>query len=276
MYQKVWNKCYGGICALNFYSLKGIRFDSFTGFKYGRYLITDDAIARIDRPYEVQIAFMEEDGVTIRESVKITYKDFKNRMIKGIQESYPGFSLIDIDFPQFDNIPSLKLSNRDSFAIASPISIIGFQWEQNNIAIKNGILSSNYIHQGQKLLMFDASIDRGNAGAPLIDSETCEVIGITGHRLNTIHEEYKTLMNVINANIEVLKLSEGKLQINDVDPIQVLIANQNQIKHLAQELFRKTSFTYGYAVPINQVSEFFDIAELEKDIVYLNMQKKED
>jgi len=276
MYQKLWSKCYGGICVLNFYSLKGIRFESYTGFKYGRYLITTDDVEKIDRPYEVEIGFMKEDGTTLRESVKITYKDFKNRMIKGMQESYGGFALVDIDFPQFDNIPSLKLSNRDTFAVGSPVAIIGHQWEQNNIAIKTGIISSHYLHQGKKLLMYDVSTDRGNAGAPLIDAETHEVIGIIGHRLSTIHEEYKALMNVINANIESLKLSEGKLNINDIDPIQVLIANQYQIKHLAQEVFRKASFTFGYALPINYVCEFFDIAELEKDIVYIKVSNNND
>ncbi|MCX7986538.1 MAG: serine protease [Bacteroidales bacterium] len=272
MYQKVWNKCYGGICVLNFFSLKGIRFESYTGFKYGRYLITTDEVGKIDRPYEVEIAFLKEDGLTTRESVKITYKDFKNRMIKGVQESYSGFALIDIDFPQFDNIPSLKLSNRDTFSVGAPIAIVGHQWEQNNLALKTGIISSHHIHQGKKMLMFDASMDRGNAGAPLIDAETCEVIGIIGQRLSIIHEEYKALMNVINANIESLKLSEGKLTLNDIDPIQVLIANQYQIKHLAQEVFRKASFTYGYALPVSYVCEFFDIAELEKDIVYINVE----
>ncbi|MGC8825108.1 MAG: S1 family peptidase [Bacteroidales bacterium] len=272
MYQKVWKRSYGGICILNFYSLKGIRFESYTGFKYGRYLITTDEVAKIDRPYEVEMGFMKEDGVTLRESVKITYKDFNNRMLKGSTESYAGFVLVDIDFPQFDNIPSLKLSNSDTFAVGSPVAIIGHQWEQNNLAIKTGILSSHYLHQGKKLQMYDVSTDRGNAGAPLIDAETCEVIGMVGQRLSTIHEEYKSLMNVINANIESLKLSEGKLTLNDIDPIQVLIANQYQIKHLAQEVFRKASFTYGYAIPINYVCEFFDIAELEKDIVYISVE----
>ena len=45
-------------------------------------------------------------------SAKITDKDFRNRMVRGIKENIPGFALIDIDFPQFDDIPSLKLSNK--------------------------------------------------------------------------------------------------------------------------------------------------------------------
>ncbi len=278
MYRKVWKKCHGGVSFLNFYSLQGIRFESYSGFKYGRYLITTDEVWKIDRPYEVEIGFCEEDGITTKEKVKITYKDFKNRIIRGGNENIGGFALIDIDFPQFDEIPSLKLSNKETFDVAMSVAIIGHQWDQNNIAIKTGIISSNCVSNGQKLIMFDVATDRGNIGAPLIDAETCEVIGITGQRLSEVYEEYKSLMKVINSNIETLKQSEGKLTLNDIDPMQVLIANQYQIKHLAQEVFRKVSFTYGYALPIGNVCEFFDIVELEKDIVYIDteVEKKEE
>ncbi len=265
MYRQVWNKCHGAVCAVNFFSSKGIRYDSVTGFKYGRYLITDEMVYKIDRASEVQIAFMEDDGLTIKASVKITDKDFRNRMIKGIKENIPGFALIDIDFPQFDDIPSLKLSNKKSVAIATPIAVIGHQLEHNNLAIKTGIVSSHLRQNGLKYMQFDAAIDRGNSGSPLINAETCEVIGIVGHRLASLLEGYKRMIQIINNNLSMLKEAEGKINLQDIDPIQVLIANQNQIKHMAQDFFKTASIMYGFALEINQVSEYIDIAELEKD-----------
>jgi hypothetical protein len=273
MYRKVWNNCQGAVCAINFYSVKGIRFDSVTGFKYGRYIITDELVYKIDKATEVQIVFMQPDGITIRESVKITEKDFNNRMVKGIREGFPGFALIDIDFPQFDKIPSLKLSNKDTLQIASPIAVIGHQMDHNNVAIKTGIISSYCKQNGQKYIQFDAAVEKGNSGSPLIDVETGEVIGIVGHRLASILENYKQMISVINNNLTILKNAEGKIQFNDIDPIQVLIANQNQIKRLAQEFFKTASIMYGFALDINQVAEYFDIAELEKDKVFVNMYK---
>jgi len=269
----VWNKNYGGVCALNFISSKGIRFESFTGFKYGQYLITDDSIRKINKPYEIEIAFYKNDGITINQSVKITDKDFKNRILKATEEGLSGFMLVNIDFPQFDEIPSIKLCSKPNYQIASPIAVIGHQWVQNNIAIKTGIVSSYYKHQGIKYIQFDASIERGNSGAPLINVESGEVIGIVGYGLARLEEDYKSLMNVINTNLELLNNSSGKLLVNDIDPIQVLIANQNQIKHIVHELFHKVSFNTGYALNIDQVIEFIDISELEKDIAYANIQK---
>jgi hypothetical protein len=265
MYRQVWNKCHGGVCAINFFSAKGIRYDSVTGFKYGRYLITDEMVYKIDKASEVQVAFMEDDGLTVKASVKITDKDFRNRMVKGIKENIPGFALIDIDFPQFDNIPSLKLSNKKSVSVATPIAVIGHQLEHNNLAIKTGIVSSHLKQNGLKYMQIDAAVDRGNSGSPLINAETCEVIGIIGHRLASLLEGYKRMIQIINNNLLMLKEAEGKINLQDIDPIQVLIANQNQIKHMAQDFFKTASIMYGFALDINQVSEYIDIAELEKD-----------
>lgn len=275
MYRKVWNKCHGAVCAINFFSSKGIRYNSVTGFKYGKYLITDDMVYKIDRASEVQIAFMEEDGCTIKASVKITDKDFRLRMVKGVREAIPGFALIDIDLPQFDDIPSLKLSNLKKVPVAVPIAVIGFQMEHANLAIKTGIISSYVKQNGTKYIQFDAALDRGNSGSPLIDVETGEVVGIVGHRLANLTENYKRLMQIISNNLELLKDAEGKIHLHDIDPVQVLIANQNQIKHLAQEFYKTASFMYGFALDINQVSEYFDINELEKDknIEYVNVYK---
>jgi hypothetical protein len=265
MYRKVWNKCQSAVCGINFYSSKGIRFDSVTGFKYGHYLITDEMVYKIDRISEVQIAFMEDDGCTIKASVKISEKDFRLRMVKGIRENIPGFALIDIDFPQFDDIPSLQLSTFKKLKVGSPIAIIGHQMEHNNIAIKTGIVSSFCKQNGIKYIQFDAAMDRGNSGSPLIEVESGEVIGIVGQRLASLLDSYKRMIQIINNNLVLLKEAEGKINMIDIDPIQVLIANQNQIKHIAQEFFKTASIVYGFALDINQISEYFDIAELEKD-----------
>jgi Trypsin-like peptidase domain len=265
MYRKVWNKCQSAVCGINFYSSKGIRFDSVTGFKYGHYLITDEMVYKIDRASEVQIVFMEDDGCTIKASVKISEKDFRLRMVKGIKENIPGFALIDIDFPQFDEIPSLQLSNFKKLKVGSPIAIIGHQMEHNNIAIKTGIVSSFSKQNGIKYIQFDAAMDRGNSGSPLIEVESGEVIGVVGQRLANLLDSYKKMIQIINNNLVLLKEAEGKINMIDIDPIQVLIANQNQIKHIAQEFFKTASIVYGFALDINQISEYFDLAELEKD-----------
>jgi hypothetical protein len=224
-------------------------------------------VYKIENVSEVQISFFEADGCTIKASVKITDKDFRMRMVKGIRENIGGFALIDIDLPQFDNIPSLMFSPMKIATVASSIAIIGFHFHNANLAIKTGVISSYTRSNGTKYVQFDAAVDRGNSGSPLIDAETCEVVGIIGHRLVNLLEGYKKLTNIMNNNLEMLKQSEGKIMMGDIDPVQVLIANQNQIKHLAQEFFRNSSINFGFALDISHVSEYLDIDKYEKEKV---------
>ncbi len=263
MYKKVWNKCQASVCAINFYSARGIRINSISGFKYGKYLITDDMVYKINRASEVQISFMEDDGLTVKTSVKITDKDFRQRMVKGVLENLGNFALINIDFPQFDSIPSLVLSSKAT-PVATPIAVIGYSKDNMNMAIKMGYVSSYIKHNNTKFIQFDAALEFGNSGSPLIDAETCEVVGIVGHRISTFTDTYNQMMNIINNNLELLQQSEGKVHFNDIDPIQVLVTNQNQIKHLAQVFFKNSSIGYGFALEVSNLVEYLDLKELVK------------
>jgi S1-C subfamily serine protease len=191
MYRKLWNRCHQSVCGINFFSAKGIRFNSVTGFRHGKYIITDEMVYHIENASEVQISFYEDDGCTIKTSVKITDKDFRMRMVKGVRENIGSFALIDLDLPQFDNIPSLNYSKSKKTTIASSIALIGFHYQNANLAIKTGIISSNLKSNGSRFIQFDAAVDRGNSGSPLIDVETGEVIGIVGHRMSKMLEGYK-------------------------------------------------------------------------------------
>jgi len=263
MYKKVWTKCHEAICSINFFSEKGIRFDSVTGFKYGRYIITGSQVYKMNKAREVQITFFQSDGLSTKAQVKITWKDFSSRLVKGLNENVSDFTFIDMNFPQFDNIPSLQLRNGGTIAIGTEVAVIGHQYEHNNLCLKKGMVSSNVKKNGNNYIQVDTSLEKGYAGAPVIIPDTGEVAGLLGHRLNAISESRKQMMDIINNNLELLKETENKIHFNNIDPIQVLIANQNQIKRLAQELYKTASINYGLAIEISQVAEYIDIEQIE-------------
>ena len=60
----------------------------------------------------------------------------------------------------------------------------------------------------------------------------------------------------MNSNINLLKKYQGKYNMEDIDPVQVLIANQNQIKYIAKEIFRIADMGVGYAVPSMDIANF--------------------
>jgi hypothetical protein len=261
MYHTVWKRCQNAVCQLNFYSSSGIKIISMTGFKVNdHFLITDDYIYKIYKASEVCIRFIKEDGFTEEASVKIPMSELKQRIIKNIDNKKTPFAAINIDYDEFKNIKSLQLKEpSEKINIGKPIALLGYQLDRENLAIKQGILSSVYFDtNGLKYLQIDSSIKQGNSGCPVIDAETCEVIGIIGHRLATVTQSHKRIKQIINNNLAILKKSQGKFNVEDIDPIQVLIASQNQIKHISNEIYKTANMSIGNALDIKYVHDLFE------------------
>lgn len=260
MYKSVWNKCQNSVCQLSFYSSAGIKLLSMTGFKVNNhFLITDDYLFKIYKAVKVKISFVNSDGYTENASIEIPMNELKKRIIKGIDKEKTSFAAINMDFEEFANIPSLKLSTNKTIEIGQSIAVLGYQLDQENLSIKTGIVSSAFKHDnGLKYLQVDSNIKQGNSGSPLINAETGEVIGIIGHKLATITQSHKRMKQIINNNLAILKKSQGKFNVEEIDPIQVLIANQNQIKHITNEIYKTATMSIGYALDISYVHDLFE------------------
>lgn len=230
-----------------------------TGFKANdHFLLTDDYIFNIYNAVKVKISFVSQDGHTENKSMEISMAELKRRIIKGIHQDKTPFAAIDIDFEEFKDIPSLKLSKKNSIDIGENIAVIGYQLDKENLAIKTGILSSTFIDNNLNYLQVDSTIKQGNSGSPLINVETGEVIGIIGHKLATITKSHKRMKQIINNNLAILKKSQGKFNVEEIDPIQVLIANQNQIKYISNEIYKTATMSTGYALNISCVNDLFE------------------
>lgn len=258
MYRTVWNKCYQSVACINLIDESGIEIGYFSGFKVARFLITDAEIKNMNRAQLAIIKFVGNDGCTIEASHKIPYAELMNRLINEHDRSVHQFSVINIDFEVFEKIGSLKLNTGEKPAIGMSLALFGYQFDQPNLTIKSGILSSvlNY-PQNREYLQFDGFVKKGNAGGPLIDPETGNVLGLIGYKLTKAIKTYKKIINIINANIEVLKEAEGEFNISEVDPMQVLVVNQNQIKQLAGEIYKSASMGMGYALSSSCIMDFF-------------------
>ncbi len=259
MYKTIWKNCFNSVCQLSFYSSAGIKLLSMTGFKAnGHFLITDDYLFKIFKAEKVKISFVKSDGHSENASIEIPMDELKRRVIKSIDNEKTPFAAVNIDFKEFKDIPSLKLSKNQDIEIGENIAVLGYQLDKENLAIKTGIVSSTFNDKNLKYLQVDSSIKQGNSGSPLVNAETGEVIGIIGHKLAAITQSHKRMKQIINNNLTVLKKSQGKLNVEEIDPIQVLIANQNQIKYIANEVYKTATMSNGYALDISYVHDLFE------------------
>lgn len=260
MYKAVWKNCQSSVCQINFYSTSNIKLLSMTGFKANNhFLITDDYFFRIHNASEVEIKFFKSDGHTENTSKRLLMSELKDRVIKNINNKLTSFTAINIDFDEFKTIPSLKLKTDKQLEIGQAIATLGFQLEKNYLCIKSGIISSSFESEnGLKHYQVDSNIKQGNSGSPLINVDTCEVVGIIGHKLASITQSHKRMKQIINNNLAILKKSQGKFNVEEIDPIQVLIANQNQIKYITNEIYKTATMSIGYALNISYVNNLFE------------------
>lgn len=265
MYRKLWEKNHSVVALINFYSEHSIKTVSLTGFKTGNYLITDDCLHKISNYKTVEINFVQDDGNSVLAKVQLSKKEFLKSVMQNSDE-LSGICVIKIDYEEFSDIPSLELDDNEPFGIGDPIVSMGYERSQENLSMNPGIISSIYKYKGQEYIQFDATVKQGYAGSPLINAETGKVVGVIGHRLTEITEAHNKLEKLINNNLHILKKYQGRHNIDDIDPIQVLIASQNQIKYIAREIYNTTNTRLGYALPIKEVIHFFKKNIITEDI----------
>lgn len=264
MYGNIWKKSYQSVCSINFYGSSNSNVLGISGFKAGDLILTIDQVGSVKEARSVSIRFYEEDGLSLRLRLDYSYEKFLSMMLPGESNEMPGFAVIEPDH-DLSEIPSLTLC-RSCFAyIGLRLAVIGYQQEYANLSLKPAMVSSFFRNeQGVSFIQYDGTIKPGTSGGPLLDFETGGVIGIVTNKEISASRIYRELKNSIDGNIDALKAAEGKLHFQDIDPIQVLLVNQNQIKHLAKEFYRNASGRVGFAIDISHVNEFLG-SRLESD-----------
>ena len=276
MFRSIWKKSFQSICSISFYSKSGIKIDTITGFKVNNdFLITDDYILNIKKTSKVKIKFVGKDGITPTCEMEFSYDQLKEHIMYNVGEKELSFAALKLHDETFLKLPSLKFQSNPDLIIGHPIATLGYQLDQDNLSLKSGILSSKYVDQeGNDHFQIDCTLNQGNSGSPVIDTETNEVVGIIGHKLTAATQSYKRIKQIINNNLSILKKSQGKAEIHDIDPIQVLIANQNQIKYILNEFYRSINTHTGLALNTKYIQEFFDNIQDVEDSISINKNFK--
>lgn len=266
MLNQVWKTCQGSVCSLNFQNDRGVSIDTLSGFKVDKSLVTTDYAFYIPKAKKVEISFVADDASTVVASLKIPYQEFINDLKVGVFDQ-TGYAVFNLDFPEFNGIQGLKLSERRKFPIGQQVALLAFSSGCTSLALRSGIISSFFTTpEGVRYLQFDGLSCHGNSGGPIIDPETMQVIGIVSRRNTPASRSYKQLVEIISTNLDELRRVEGVVRFGDVDPIQVLIANQNQLKQLANNIYKYTAFGATQVVMLDQILSYFD-SKVVTDIV---------
>ena len=259
MLTNVWKSCHASVCQLNFLNERGVCVDTLTGFKVGSFLVTSQQAFCIEKAHKVQIKFVDFDANTLSASMKIPYAEFTQELRIGVVQDSGHYAVFNIDFSEFKNIPGLALSEQRSLSIGSSVASLGFSCGYSNLSLKSGIISSVFADRnGIRFLQFDGQVAHGNSGSPIVNPATMEVVGIVNRRSTPASNAYHQLKENIAANLNELKRVEAVVKFGDIDPIQVLIVNQNQLKLLANVIYKHSSTSIAQAVMLDGIISFFN------------------
>lgn len=259
MYRETWTNCHASICSISFLNQQGQRIGSGTGFKIGSHLVTNNHVYHAPGSTSVELRFVNEDGHSTKAAKTLSYLDFQNRLEMGLPENSWDYAILNLDDAEFNAIPSLILADSTMCQIGQRIAVLGFQFDQVNLSIKQGILSSRYVRASVKYMQIDASVNQGNSGGPLINIENNSVIGIVTRKHTGLTNAFDNLLNSFANNIQVLQASTQGVGmiIGGINPINVLITSQNQMKATALELKRSANVGIGYAYELDEIRQFF-------------------
>lgn len=254
--QALWQRFHPSIISLTFLSTEGERITSGSGFKMGGYLITNNHVIQVPNARRVIMRTVDANGSESVFEARFGKLDFQSKLQSGQDQSQWDYSVLAIDHPEFANIPDLEPKEDDEVAIGSEICFLGFQFEQTNLAIHHGFVSSTFLKAGVRYVQIDGSVNHGNSGGPLIDCVDGKVLGIVTRKATGLTKDFDDLDRVLQRNIDLLnQASQGGVQMSmaGINPIAATRAIQEQLRVVARNIGRSANVGIGYAYHISEV-----------------------
>jgi len=254
MYRDLWKKIYKSVCSITLLK-DDERISSGTGFKVNNKLITNYHIFEIPTATHIQLRFVNEDGYTNSFLKVISVNELLKKLTDSMPEDSWDYAIFNIDWPELKSIPSLNLCRKDDFAIGQSVVLFGYQFDQPNLSIHEGILSSRFVRCTVKYLQVDASVNQGNSGGPLIDPNALEVIGIITRKGTGLTKQFDKLLESFTRNIKILENASkgGTIHMFNINPIEAMKISQVQMAKISHEIKRSSNVGIGYAYELEKV-----------------------
>lgn len=251
--QALWQRLHPSIISLTFLGTGGERITSGSGFKMGGHLITNNHVIQVPSARQVILRTVGEDGSVPAFEADFSRQAFRDMLRSGQDESSWDYAVMAVDHPAFAQIPDLEAKQENDVAIGSEACFLGFQFEQTNLAIHRGLVSSTFIKTGVRYVQIDGSVNHGNSGGPLIDTADGKVLGIVTRKATGLTKDFENLDTVLQSNIKLLNQSAGGVFLSGIDPIAATRMIQEQIRVINQNIGRSANVGIGYAYHISEV-----------------------
>lgn len=252
---ELWQRCQQSVFSITFENANG-RISSGTGFKAGGYLITNNHVIQVPNSRHITLRSVGVDGHTTFYEKRFGHLEFRSFLVDGDPVESWDYAVLNIPDIRFKEIPSLDLLDTDDVRIGDAIAIFGYQFDQPQLSMHSGYLSSQYKKASVHYLQLDSSINHGNSGGPLVHSQTGRVFGVVTRKATGLTKQFDDLLLSFKQNIselEKLQSSGGFAILAGINPVASTMAMQKQMEQVARELSRSANVGIGYAYHISKV-----------------------
>ncbi|MGF1585007.1 MAG: trypsin-like peptidase domain-containing protein [Bacteroidales bacterium] len=270
MYRSIWKTFNRSVCTLNYFNKRNVLYFRSTGFRFGNFIICGCRIFEIKDSDYLSIQFISAGPFGQKYSLKLTSEDIERRSA-GDRGGLSGINILNISGREFVKVTPIMDICRSEPEIGTPVAIIACGTNTDRPYLKSGMISSKLQIRGKDMILIETSFEKGNCGAPLLNAESGKLIGILADGFTPSSFKYKTLKPIIDENINRLKQASGKWTFGDIDPAQVLAANQYMIKHLAREFSLNSHSCSGLAVPASRLMLY--LRQLEHNEFFAEVKK---
>lgn len=268
-FKDLWLKTQQSVCTLEFFNDKGIKLNNLVGFKLDNYLITDVKFFEISAETTVKITFYKANGYAVYKQLEMSYINFFQRINKQIRPSIHAIVVFNFDFEEFKDIPSLKLGNFDCLMPGTQVAVIANNSNAQGIQLSPGMITSSCIKKfGRMYFQTNTVVNLESFGAPLINAETMELIGIVNMDGLNKHYDYEYISDLTKKNIQSLNEIDYNNSDAYLDIKETFIVMQNQLKYLAKMIMKYSDHGKVNVLNAKYLREFIEEVEVQEEISF--------
>jgi hypothetical protein len=235
-----------GVISISFY-LNDVLISSGSGFIYKGKLVSNNHVFNPnEHPFDSQVVVGIRFGDTSQYSnddFRVKYGDLK--LMTGSDESSYDYAVY--EFPT-------EVKERYNFDIGhsgmvegKQVMLLGYPFGSKYMTSHIGYISALFEKGSVKYIQLDASVNSGNSGGPLIDTDNGNILGIITRKQTGLSDKFDDLITSFDENIKALEAIRGTVRFSGVDPIDVLQVSQRQMQTVTEDMKRSANTGIGYA-----------------------------
>lgn len=230
---------------------------SGSGFVAGGHVITNNHVFGGPRDTVVRLWHHPDECVPPKELISLSFEQFAARLVVGSDRNAHDFAILSV--PEVLGVlPDLHLRHPHGLSVGDPTFFLGYPLEHDHLVCHSGTVSSLYMSGPASVIQVDASVNQSNSGGPLFDLDTGDVIGVVTRKATGLSRLFTQLQELLDENIEVLTKLPPLMKIGGFEPVKVFLAQQHQMRRLADEIVQSANVGIGYAFSVDSLGSELD------------------